>query len=665
MLKITKLRFTWDNFYTQCWLDLKTWGYFVLLQQICRLYFIGILHHHIANTTHATDILLTMANGLRFDLVWATSATLITLIGFTLPSLLAKKANLTSFTQRTLKYRRCFAGIFTMLTVLLYLGAIEYYREYKDIFNQFLFGWFYDDKAAILQTILTQHHVLGNSILLLIVLCLYIKLSGYGFKPHTPTLITKSHKTLAIIALVLFYLIGLRGSIGRRPIQLKDAGITTDTFLNKAIVSPYSALKYAIDDYIEAKQEAQHNTNLSTQNIQAMAQQFFHTTACYNSLAAYMKKSATGAALNNPPKHIFIIIGESLDAWHMQDEYKKFNLTPNLHRLINHGAIHFKYFLPGAHGTMETLNTIITGIPDANMHINYQKSAYVAYPTAIAQQFKQLGFTAQFFYGGYLSWQRLGDFAQAQGFDHVYGGAHMQQGKQTNEWGVDDKTLFEFVSANIQQAKQPTFNVIMTTSNHPPFSIDLTMEKFPRHLVAQHTDKYIHELGHIWYTDKIIGAFVDQIAAMDSSALFAITGDHYGRRHIMLDPSLFDTSAVPLIIYSKNKLPSFNGSRVAGSHLDLAPTIIEMIAPPGFTYYTIGESLLKKRAFNLGIGKNRIITTDFIAATDSNKIMLFNHHQISQSSLTKLITRYNQMMGIARYIIKKGVLLNEKNTQTH
>jgi phosphoglycerol transferase MdoB-like AlkP superfamily enzyme len=333
--------------------------------------------------------------------------------------------------------------------------------------------------------------------------------------------------------------------------------------------------------------------------------------------------------------------------------------------MIKNGAIYFKYFLPSANGTMETLNTIITGLPDAGMHINYQKSAYAAYPMAIAVQFKKLGFKTQFFYGGYLSWQRLGDFAKAQGFDEVYGGAHMKLGQQTNEWGVDDKVLFDFITANVKQVDQPTFNVIMTTSNHPPFSINLAAENFPQEVVTKHTRKYAHELGHIWYSDKTIGAFIEKIITIDNGALFAITGDHYGRRHVAPQPSLFDLNAVPLIIYSANIKSGFTGTDIAGSHLDLAPTLIEMVAPQGFVYYSLGDSLLNKRAFNLGLGKNRIITKDFIATTDSEAIMFFNNSQVAKNIITNLKTRYAQGMCIARYIIKKGALLYDQPDHLH
>lgn len=655
-----KLQLSWARFYEQFKADFKLWCYFVLLQQICRLYFIFTLAHYLDPKTKFTTILYAMLHGARFDSLWATCWLFIALIFFTLPSFFI--ANFT--TESIQKYRRFLGGVFTLLTTLMYITSIEYFREYKDVFNQFLFGWFYDDKLAILKTIYNEHHVVLNAILLCIILLLYTKASAYfmcSIKNNTKNnaktpQYSLIHKITLTTIIILFYLIAFRASIGRRPIQQKDAGITTDAFLNKLIISPYSSLKYAIDDYYDINQLGNSNANLSTHDIQIVAQKFFNTDKQYSTLIKYLEKTAKGSSLPRP-KHIFLIVGESLDAWPLQDQYSNLQLTPNLNNSITNG-IYFKYFLPYSDGTMTTLNSIITGIPDARMHINYQKSSYTPYLTSITTQFKKLGFKLQFFYGGYLSWQRVGDFANDQGFDAVYGAAHINNWQHTNEWGVDDKTLFNFIISTMQAATTPTFNIIMTTSNHPPFSVNLEQEGFYKTNIAKLASQYsaninLKELGHIWYADKTIGEFIKKIIAIDKTALFAITGDHFGRRHIANHPSLFETSAVPLIIYSdkiKNYLHPATNS-IAGSQLDLGATLIELVAPRGFTYYAMGDNLLASRKFNAGLGQDKIITPDFIASINTKDIMYFKNTKLLANQLTALQERYNQAILIARHLV--------------
>lgn len=643
-------------------------------QQLCRGYFIGNLACQLAADTKIVNILKAMLHGLRFDSLWATCWLFISLMFITLPNLVV------DLSGNAQKYRRYLGGCFVFTTTVIYIVSIEYFREYKDLFNQFLFGWFYDDKIAILKTIYAEHHVIPNFMLLASIMLFYVKYLRYLICNHPIKTLTTQRKlaitpvrviyrVLTTIAIIGFYIVGFRGSIGPRPIQLKDAGVTTDPFLNKAIISPYSSLKYAIDDYQENKRLIDNDTNLAPQDIQTLAQKFFNTDQEYRFLPAYMKKTAAGTKFTRP-KHIFLIVGESLDAWPLQDQYRKFALTPNLSQLMATG-IYFKYFLPCAHTTISALNTIITGIPDIEIHTNYQKSARFPYFTALATQLKKLGFKPQFFYGGYLSWQGLEDFAKAQGFSAVYGAAHISNWQQTNEWGVDDKTLFHFILDNTKAAACPTFNIIMTTSNHPPFSINLEREGFHKKAVMsllQQPNQYVNakELGHIWYADKTIGEFINDMIAIDSSSLFVITGDHFGRKHIIQNPSLFESAAVPLIIYSDNikkycQTHRCQMSNIAGGHLDIGATLIELVASKGFAYYAMGDNLLAKRKFNLGLGASSIITPNFIAAANAADIMYFtkftsvrSQKQIAPQVLNMLKGRFEQAMHLARYLVRKG-----------
>src|SRR5204862_3901280 len=126
---------------------------------------------------------------------------------------------------------------------------------------------------------------------------------------------------------------------------------------------------------------------------------------------------------------------------------------------------------------------IISGLPYPNLPMNYEASLRGGVSTAIAPSFKRLGYRARFFYGGYLSWQRLGDFCREQGFDDVFGGDQMSAHITGNEWGVDDEVLFKFVQE--RTAQEPTFNVIMTTSYHPPYSVDLKSKGFSENSITR------------------------------------------------------------------------------------------------------------------------------------------------------------------------------------
>merc|ERR1712078_93614 len=99
----------------------------------------------------------------------------------------------------------------------------------------------------------------------------------------------------------------------------------------------------------------------------------------------------------------------------------------------------------GADSTIFALNAFSTGLPDFKIHINYKLEAYKTFITSIVPQMKILGYKSQFFFGGNLAWQRIGDFVKKQGFEKVYGSENISNLNNQNEWGVDDEILFNFI----------------------------------------------------------------------------------------------------------------------------------------------------------------------------------------------------------------------------
>jgi phosphoglycerol transferase MdoB-like AlkP superfamily enzyme len=92
-------------------------------------------------------------------------------------------------------------------------------------------------------------------------------------------------------------------------------------------------------------------------------------------------------------------------------------------------------------------------------------------------------------------------------------------------------------------------------------------------------------------------------------ALCAITGDHYSRKFLNARPDLFERSAVPLVLYGPDVLEGVSfPDDVAGSHIDLAPTFVELVAPAGFAYHAIGRDLFAPSSRQFGIGRNTVVT---------------------------------------------------------
>jgi phosphoglycerol transferase MdoB-like AlkP superfamily enzyme len=311
---------------------------------------------------------------------------------------------------------------------------------------------------------------------------------------------------------------------------------------------------------------------------------------------------------------------------------------------------------------MSSLAGILTGLPDVGVFTAYRPSARRPFPSSPAAIFKRLDYRTRLFYSGYLSWQRIGDFCSDQGFDEVYGGGAIDAGASGNEWGADDEHLFAFVERNCPD-DIPSFNVVLTTSNHPPFNVDVYGQGFPLRAIPAGLDADdngscpLLVLGHLWYSDRCVGRFIHAITAKLPRALVALTGDHWSRRCLNVRQSLFDKSAVPLLLYGPAVLDGVTApARPFGGQLDIATTLIELSAPAGFAYHALGESVLTPER-HVALGPTRVIGSDFLAVFSSPPVVVplpGLPPPTTPPDLEALKRRYDALCGLAWWRIMRG-----------
>jgi len=140
-------------------------------------------------------------------------------------------------------------------------------------------------------------------------------------------------------------------------------------------------------------------------------------------------------------------------------------------------------------------------------------------------------------------------------------------------------------------------------------------------------------------------------------ALFAITGDHYSRRFPNVHPTFFEQSAVPFVLYGKDVLKGLSISpRTIGTHIDIAPTLIELAAPKGFVYHSVGRNLIGTAPQSLAVGYHKVIGPDFIADLDTDTIHRLPGKPLPEKlpDVAALKTTFNDYWGIAWWRVKEG-----------
>jgi phosphoglycerol transferase MdoB-like AlkP superfamily enzyme len=232
-----------------------------------------------------------------------------------------------------------------------------------------------------------------------------------------------------------------------------------------------------------------------------------------------------------------------------------------------------------------------------------------------------------------------------------------------NEWGVEDEQLFRFVLD--RTGSEPTFNLIMSTSYHPPYSVDVEKKGFDPNVVksaslgARLSADQLRVLGHLWYSDKCVGDFVSEAERKLDAPVFAITGDHYSRKqYVYARPThtLYEQLAVPLVIYRPKLLENVHHpATLAGSHLDIMPTLANLAAPRGFEYHAFGRDLFDESEGQVGFGCNAVIGPDFILKiNDPDHVEDLHGQPAKDVDGETLALRYRQLHALGWWRSMKG-----------
>jgi phosphoglycerol transferase MdoB-like AlkP superfamily enzyme len=649
--------------------DAVLWLVFLTLLMACRGFLLWNFRTQLGSSVGGEAFLRCFRTGLRFDICVATYVVLpsfvLSLIGFW--------RSLGRWHDRV---RRWLARIVLGLWAVAFVCDTGYFAEYGDQFDSRILGLVYDDRGAIFTTIWKSYPVVTLTCASVAIAALVIWATNRLWlraarKFEPPAVLNTKWARAAMLAAVLgLTIVGLRGSVGPRPIQMKDAATTGDNFLNRIVLNPFFALRYVVSEYLTLQGTAGLKTFLPDGDVKAAAVALFPAGVEAKNLDECLLRTAPGAK-SPRPSHIFLIVMESYDSWAMEPQFASLGLTKRLTALGEQG-IHVRAFLPSGGGTEETLGALITGLPESGVMVNYQGSVRRGLPTDIAGIFKRLGYKPRFFYGGYLSWQRLGDFCREHGFEEIYGGDKMSARLTGNEWGVDDKVLFQFILDHT--ADEPTFDLVMTTSYHPPFSVNLEAEGWDAgplktnalcRSLSEHT---LRILGHLWYSDKCVANFMAEAEGKFGNPCFAVTGDHYSRRCIKPVPSLYESESVPLVLYGKPFLAKKEQPLppLAGSHLDIAPTLVNLVAPEGFAYHSFGRDLFDATKRQVGFGRAAVITPDYIATVgEPMREQNLNGEPLRiDEDADHLILRHRQLHGLGWWRAVKGAAWPSTATTT-
>ncbi|MET0683137.1 MAG: sulfatase-like hydrolase/transferase [Casimicrobiaceae bacterium] len=363
--------------------------------------------------------------------------------------------------------------------------------------------------------------------------------------------------------------------------------------------------------------------------------------------ATHESTESHAAGMPAQPRHVVLIMVESLSAEFVGAYGSTKGLTPNLDRFAREGLKFTNAYATGTR-TVRGLEAASVGTPPV------PGQSIVRRPdnerlTTLGGLLERQGYATSFVYGGYGYFDNMNAYFAGNDY-HVVDRVDFPKSTIVfeNIWGVADESLFanvlRVIDDNAAQGK-PSFTHVMTTSNHRPFTYPTGRIDIPSPGGRD---------GGVKYTDWAIGKFIDDARSKPwfGETLFVIVADHCasvaGKTKLPVGGY-----RIPLIFYAPKLLPPGEFTATM-SQIDLPPTILDVLRANGDDDF-FGRSVFElpatpPRAFignyqELGYLKNGVLTVLSL----NHKIQAFRVDPVTFESVPMPIDRTLADEAIAYY----------------
>jgi len=294
--------------------------------------------------------------------------------------------------------------------------------------------------------------------------------------------------------------------------------------------------------------------------------------------------------VNEEKPNIVIVIVEGLGSEFVGDKtYRGF--TPYLDSLISK-SLYWENFVSTTGRTFGVLPSLLASLP-------FGESGFLELPKipshiSLISVLKANGYTTSFFSGEQSSFDKKINFLEYNGIDHVidenkFGPEYVKTEANAGgfSWGYPDAEIFRKTLASLDDRSQPRLDIIMTLTNHEPFSfpskeayltkVDSILNAnrtfgLPKEEIITHKDIY----ASLLYTDNSIKEFMSNYAKRPEfkNTIFIITGDH--RLIPITQKDKLCRFHVPFYIYSP-MLKKPERFKSISSHFDLTPSLLSFL----------------------------------------------------------------------------------------
>lgn len=288
--------------------------------------------------------------------------------------------------------------------------------------------------------------------------------------------------------------------------------------------------------------------------------------------------------------NVILVVEESLSAEYLGTFGNRLGLTPNLDKLSSQSLLFTRLFATGTRTVrgLEAITLSMPPLPGISIVKRPDNNGFFSWGTVMRER----GYDTKYIYAGYGYFDNMNAFFSGNGFDIVDRSDFApEEISFANIWGVCDEDLFRKVvqeATHSYQRRKPFFSIVMTTSNHRPYTYPEGKVDIPSKSGRGGGVKYAdYALGRLiaeaqkqpWFDDTIFVIVADHCAASAGSTEVPVK--HY---------------EIPLLIYAPAQVRPGRVETI-GSQIDIAPTVLGLL---NMSYESrfLGRDLLDRQNHN-------------------------------------------------------------------
>ncbi|MBN1656736.1 MAG: LTA synthase family protein [Deltaproteobacteria bacterium] len=304
------------------------------------------------------------------------------------------------------------------------------------------------------------------------------------------------------------------------------------------------------------------------------------------------------------------------------------NWLPNIHAMTGSSIFLARHLCPTPNSSRSIFSIVTGRYPYPDFRNPVIIHAHNRFPS-IAQILRKEGYKIGAFTSFPGDYERMNTFLKSQDFD-ILGDVSTLGLPLVPEWsfGLDEILYERYIEWREAHSDAASFFILMPSNSHSPFYAPASDKRFRENT---RLNRYKNALI---YQDRILGKLrrrLDQQGLLDRTILVLIPDhgsyfDLVGQKEtdestvsqyhvpVLIDHPRLRTLDLPITIYR------------ATSHIDIAPTLMDMTTRTSHPYDLQGISLLRIHPGRRLVFFSQDFHDQFVGASDGRKLVLWNRH---------------------------------------